>query len=331
MRVFNVLLTTQDEKSLPSFEWGVKQDNNVYYLQSLNDEIQQKIKIGKTIPDDLKEINVNDISFNYDNGICIQDFDLPSLNSIKVDGRNMNPKFFEKADDESEKQLLIVTIDTRYYNYLRSYVSAFCGEMISTFSSQNYIGCFILVDYSVAQKLVFSADVGEGESYKHCRITIDDNNKFNVSFTNIKKADTIEELVNIKKRISEMNIKNRFSISSKFLLTPIVVVPSSTKDSDVNTFVCTHKLSDNILNVQKPNNDKCVYVYPLDVDEEGYIIENDKYESVKKEFHKRNIRAVTFLDCRLRNKIINDLKLLYVFRSKLDLEAHKYINCIKSN
>lgn len=348
--------------STPHAKWGVKSDmvkigGNTFlnfFLQSDDKKVLQKIKIGggkKEFPHDA-DFNADDteiVSGTIEqDGISIQELELP-FGSVYVNPKNLNPYLANYEEDANCR--LIVLLMGNDYRYLRSNINHELGEIISTFHTPTAVACVIKVYNAVVNEIrdnqngkkkkdsssavnVLMVDTVCDNEFTHFRINLDEDENKNeyvaVTKSFIKKPDLVKRLSSIDKKMTEKKTARRFVRFSDAIITTHLVIPSSMSQEEAEKIVNMHSASTSLT-------DSVTYsLYCVDVDEKGFIIENETLTSVLDTMVENKVKALTLIKCRVNRDSFGRVRPLYIFSfdSTEDVSKPdnvKPIKCVKSN
>ena len=282
-------------------------------------------------------------------GISIQELELP-FGSIYVNPKNLNPYLANFEQDANSR--LIVLLMGNDYRYLRSNINHELGEIISTFHTPTAVACVIKVYNAVVEEIkaakaeenkkkepsknvnVLMVDTVCGDEFTHFRINIDEdefNNEYvAVTKSIIKKPDLIKRLSNIDKNMTNKKTVRRFVRFTDSIITTHIVIPSTMTQEEAEKFLNMHSASNSLT-------DSATYsLYCVDVDEKGFIIDNDTLNDVLDTMVENKVKAITLIGCRMNKDSFGRVKPLYIFSfdSTEDVskpESVKPIKCVKSN
>lgn len=352
-------------------------ENNIpkYYIESDDKKILQKIKIGYPF-DTTFDPNLASVGeMHKDDFISQQMIQMPYMH-IYTNPRTLNLFLADAVveddhimhsdyvDHNSQNGIVILILD-REYRYIRSSVTEDLGEIISTFNTDQLIGCIILLNNEGIKNIptlkntldmqngskesfhenVLCCDTKFGDDYIHIRLNIS-TDEDSVTYlypvisetcmNRIKNPMIIEKLDKMLWNTldnSKINKRERrFVRTSKKLITNYVIVPNDLTKSDglynFSEFLDKHGTSLAV------NPDNEIMVLGVNTDENGFIIKDETFDGVISYMKEQKVKAFTIIGCDLKGQLFSVLRPSYIFimdstESVIDDKA-KALKCLRS-
>lgn len=341
-------------------DWGLCQhtqtnitvNRNAYFFESCDKNVLQKIKIGgpdKMFPSDFHYGGKHNLlSTGYiAPEIRVQTYEFP-FGKVYVNPKNLNP-FIAEFEEESTDRLIVVLLG-KEFQYIRSATNHSVGEIISTFTTPDSIGCIIKVseedfDKAVDKELsrpetvkiedinVLTFDVFDGKDFKHFRVNLrahKDVNEVNVAESTIKNANLIKRLKLLNDRYGGNIHGRRFVRFTTKLITAAFIVPYSLVDVVEEQVLDKHGMSDVV------PADTEFMLFGVNVDEDGKIQNDKELKKVREGLKFNKFKAFTLIGCKLTKSTFEKNNPLYIFSldetEKLnDPKDIKTVKSVKSN
>jgi len=328
----------------PHASWGVTSetvkvsgsDKLYHFLESDDKKVLQKIRLGgnpKDYPNDTdftqESATVGDVVTTGD--ISIQNIEIP-FGRVIVNSKNLNPCLVG-YDTDCEDDLAIVLLGNEY-SYIRSNINHSVGEIICTFHTPTVIACVIRLsrvdianetDVSNTSPLsLLMLDTSRDSIFYHFRL-VADAGELKVINSIVKKDTLISRLKNINEKFRTTNVKRRFVRHTTQFITASFICPSSISQKDIQDLIIDHGISDALDGVP-------VSIYPVNVDENGVIVKDEKFDFVIDTMKTQKVKAFTLIGCKTGKDYFAELKPLYIFGvDVVDSEDISIVKCIKSN
>lgn len=326
---------------------------NCYFFESSDSKVLQKIKIGgpdKMFPSDFHYAgNYNILNAGYITPeIHVQTFEFP-FGKVYVNPKNLNPFIAGFEDNESSDRLIVVLLG-KEFQYIRSATNHSVGEIISTFTTPDSIGCIIKVseedfDKVVDEKLsqtetakvedinVLTFDVFDGKHFKHFRVNLrgyKDMNEVDVVESTIKNVNLIKRLKQLNDRYGGNIHGRRFVRFTTKLITSAFIVPYNLVDAVEEQVLDKHGMSDAV------PADTEFMLFGVNVDEDGKIKNDKELKKVREGLKANKFKAFTLIGCKLTKSTFEKNNPLYIFSldetEKLnDPKDIKTVKSVKSN
>lgn len=327
-------------------EWIVKAKEGVtkrgstyetYYLESSDPSILQKIRIGSTKSQKDKEYRLEKeqqpegkrVIMGIHKNIMVQTLELP-FTEVRVNPLNLNPYIgnYDKSSDKSDK-MVILLIGNKDYRYIRSK----CTNdekisIISTFRTEDVIGCVLRVSEDFTGEDIFTINVVKDEKFEFIKLGINkETSEVEVADSIIKNPAIIKNLEAIDKRFERDNVSRRLLRTSKQMICTNFISPLPFEE--VKEVILKYEFDDAIDFDMFPAN-----IFTITVDEKGLIVNDDKLKEIVKKLKQDKVKSLCLVNCKLDKTTFKDVRPLYLFTiDKTDVVSKKdyFIRCMKSN
>lgn len=325
---------------------GDSQNHNmVCFLTEKSGNIPQKLRVGgyyKLFEND-SEFDMNtEVSYiqdSFDEGIECQTIQLP-FETLTVNGSNLNPTIasYNKDDMITDHNCLVFIMNTSY-KYVRSYIDDECAEIVSTFKAKKSIGCIIKLDAkTLVEKIsskksseypILMVDTEKNGKFHHFRVFVcwneDSSFTVKVSTSEIKKEEIIKKLIGINKNLEKKPTSRRFFRTSGGFITHTFITPVNVDTVYIDSLIDKYGVSDTLVSEN-------IICHQVNIDEEGYIVEDKLFKKVQNNLIKNKTKAITLVNCKCKPSLFVT-KPLYIFicDETENVNGRAGIRCIKTN